>query len=166
MKKGYSKMSQHVLVELEMPDALDQFALPVGVDERLHHLLSRQDQGDDLTLAERKAARREAVDPHSGQKAALSDLDNPPLTDEELKAFERVPDAKAIRTAFNSARVCHYVPTLFGNSARLGTGTLPSGSGSPRRRPRSVTLLRVIARDPPSGQACPGDTLTFPDCHV
>ena len=49
-------MSQHVLVELEMPDALDRFAFPTGVDERLQHLLSRQDQGDDLTPAERKEA--------------------------------------------------------------------------------------------------------------
>ena len=49
-------MSQHVLVELEMPEALDRFALPLGVDERLQHLLSRQDQGDDLTPAERLEA--------------------------------------------------------------------------------------------------------------
>ncbi len=49
-------MSQHVLVELEMPEALDRFALPVGVNERLQDLLSRQDQGDDLTPAERMEA--------------------------------------------------------------------------------------------------------------
>tara|TARA_Y100000588_G_C14172492_1_gene889804 strand:+ start:505 stop:735 length:231 start_codon:yes stop_codon:yes gene_type:complete len=49
-------MSQHVLVELEVPDTLDGFALPAGVDERLQHLLNRQDQGDELTPAERKEA--------------------------------------------------------------------------------------------------------------
>lgn len=49
-------MSRHVLVELEMPEALDRFALPVGVDERLQHLLGRQDRGDDLTPAERMEA--------------------------------------------------------------------------------------------------------------
>ena len=41
---------------LEMPEALDGLALPGGVDERLQHLLSRQDQADDLTPAERKEA--------------------------------------------------------------------------------------------------------------
>ncbi len=49
-------MSQHILVELEMPDTLDRFALPPGVDERLQHLLSCQDQGKVLTSAERKEA--------------------------------------------------------------------------------------------------------------
>ena len=49
-------MSQHVLVELEMPDDLDRFALPAGVDERLQDLLSRQDRGEVLTPAERKEA--------------------------------------------------------------------------------------------------------------
>jgi len=49
-------MPQHVLVELEIPDTLDRFALPPGVDERLQHWLSRQDQGNVLTPAERKEA--------------------------------------------------------------------------------------------------------------
>lgn len=34
-------MSQHVLVELEMPTDLDQFRLPQGVNDRLQELLDR-----------------------------------------------------------------------------------------------------------------------------
>lgn len=49
-------MSQHVLVEIEMPVALEQFKLPSGVDERLHELLDRQDQGETLSERERKEA--------------------------------------------------------------------------------------------------------------
>lgn len=49
-------MSQHVLVKLEMPADLDKFKLPKGVDERLQGLLDRQDQGEDLTPAERMEA--------------------------------------------------------------------------------------------------------------
>ena len=49
-------MSQHVLVELEMPSDLDQFKLPAGVDERLQDLLDRQDRGESLTPSERREA--------------------------------------------------------------------------------------------------------------
>lgn len=49
-------MSQHVLVELEMPSDLDQFKLPAGVDERLQDLLDRQDHGEPLTPSERREA--------------------------------------------------------------------------------------------------------------
>lgn len=49
-------MSQHVLVEIEMPSDMDQFKLPSGVDERLQSLLDRQDRGEPLTLSERKEA--------------------------------------------------------------------------------------------------------------
>ncbi len=49
-------MSQPVLVEIEMPVALDQFKLPSGVNERLHELLDRQDQGETLTERERNEA--------------------------------------------------------------------------------------------------------------
>ena len=49
-------MSQHVLVELEMPSDLDQFKLPHGVDERLQDLLDRQDRGEPLTPGERREA--------------------------------------------------------------------------------------------------------------
>lgn len=49
-------MSQHVLIEIEMPADLIQFKLPKGVDKRLQSLLDRQDQGDRLTPAERLEA--------------------------------------------------------------------------------------------------------------
>ena len=49
-------MSQHVLIELEMPTDLEKFQLPKGVNERLQELLDRQDRGEALTVAERKEA--------------------------------------------------------------------------------------------------------------
>jgi hypothetical protein len=49
-------MPQHILVELEMPTDLDAFKLPIGVNERLQELLDRQDQGQELTTAERLEA--------------------------------------------------------------------------------------------------------------
>lgn len=49
-------MSQHVLVELEMPSDLEKFTLPEGVKERLNHLLDRQDSGEPLSKAERMEA--------------------------------------------------------------------------------------------------------------
>ena len=49
-------MSQHVLVELEMPTDLEKFRLPKGVDERLQELLDRQDRGEGLTPTERTEA--------------------------------------------------------------------------------------------------------------
>ena len=49
-------MSQHILVELEVPNDLDKFRLPQGVNERLQELLDRQDRGEELTAAERTEA--------------------------------------------------------------------------------------------------------------
>ena len=49
-------MSQHVLVEFEIPADLERFKLPQGVNERLHDLLDRQDRGEALTPAERTEA--------------------------------------------------------------------------------------------------------------
>ena len=49
-------MSQHVLVELEVPTDLDRLRLPQGVNDRLQDLLDRQDQGEALTAAERTEA--------------------------------------------------------------------------------------------------------------
>ena len=49
-------MSDHVLIEIELPTDLEQFKLPEGMDQRLRDLLDRQDQGKDLTPAERKEA--------------------------------------------------------------------------------------------------------------
>lgn len=49
-------MSPQVLIEIEMPDTLNQFKLPPGVNERLHALLDRQDNGETLTDGERREA--------------------------------------------------------------------------------------------------------------
>lgn len=49
-------MSQHVLVELEVPTDFERFKLPKGVNERLQELLNRQDRGEALTPAERTEA--------------------------------------------------------------------------------------------------------------
>ena len=49
-------MSQHILLEIEMPAALDQFKLPTGVNDRLQALLDRQDRGETLTALERREA--------------------------------------------------------------------------------------------------------------
>jgi len=49
-------MSQHVLIELELPADLEQFRLPEGVNRRLQELLDRQDQGHELTPEEQEEA--------------------------------------------------------------------------------------------------------------
>lgn len=49
-------MSRHVLIEVELPADLERLTLPEGVNQRLHDLLDRQDQGDELTHAERQEA--------------------------------------------------------------------------------------------------------------
>ncbi len=49
-------MSQHALVEIEVPLAPEQFKLPEGVNARLQELLDRQDLGETLTAGERKEA--------------------------------------------------------------------------------------------------------------
>lgn len=49
-------MSQHVLVEIEMPTDLEKFRLPTGVHDRLQDLLDRQDRGEVLTVAEQAEA--------------------------------------------------------------------------------------------------------------
>jgi hypothetical protein len=49
-------MSQHILLEIEMPAALDQFKLPTGVNDRLQALLDRQDRGETLTALEHREA--------------------------------------------------------------------------------------------------------------
>lgn len=49
-------MTQHVMIDLEMPADLARFKLPPAVDQRLQNLLDRQDQGETLTFEERKEA--------------------------------------------------------------------------------------------------------------
>jgi hypothetical protein len=45
-----------IAIELEMPDDLARFRLPAGVNARLQELLDRQDQGIELSAAEREEA--------------------------------------------------------------------------------------------------------------
>jgi hypothetical protein len=49
-------MPQRLFVEIELPATCSQFTLPPGLNERLQHLLDRQDQGHLLTDAERAEA--------------------------------------------------------------------------------------------------------------
>ena len=49
-------MSQNILVEIEVPEDLESFRLPKGVDKRLQDLLDRQDRGEALTPPERTEA--------------------------------------------------------------------------------------------------------------
>jgi len=48
-------MSQQV-VEIEIPVALSQFKLPLGVNQRLQELLDRQDAGEKMNDSERREA--------------------------------------------------------------------------------------------------------------
>ena len=49
------------------------------------------------TLTPAQRARLDAMTEEEIHAAALADPDNPPLTEEELARFERVPNVKAIR---------------------------------------------------------------------
>ena len=49
-------MSQAIELKVEMPGDLAKFRLPRGVQNRLHDLLDKQDQGDRLTAAEKREA--------------------------------------------------------------------------------------------------------------
>lgn len=51
-------MSQQALVEIEMPESLHQFKLPVALNERLQNLLDRQDRGETLIESERKEKQK------------------------------------------------------------------------------------------------------------
>ena len=49
-------MSQHIVIEVEIPSDLERFTLPEGVHRRLQSLLDRQDCGELLSEAERVEA--------------------------------------------------------------------------------------------------------------
>lgn len=49
-------MAEPVLVEMQLPEDLDRFRLPRGVNERLQQLLDRQDQGVELSEDEHREA--------------------------------------------------------------------------------------------------------------
>jgi putative transcriptional regulator len=94
-------------------------------------------------LSKPQTQRLNAMSEEEIEKAASSDPDNPPLADEELKAFERVPDSKAIRKALRLTQ--HQFATTF----QLSLATVrdwEQGRSQPDQAAR--TLLRVIAREP------------------
>ena len=93
-------------------------------------------------LSKSQAQRLDSMSDEDIEKAALSDPNNPPLTDEELEAFERVPDTKAIRKALRLTQ------REFATTFQLSLATVrdwEQGRYQPDQAAR--TLLRVIARD-------------------
>ncbi|MEC4816411.1 MAG: helix-turn-helix domain-containing protein [Scytonema sp. PMC 1069.18] len=77
------------------------------------------------------------------EAAAVADLDNPPLTDEELKKFRRVPDLKKIRQKL------HMTQEQFAMKFHVPLGTLrdwEQGAKYPDTATRSY--LRVIEKAP------------------
>lgn len=49
-------MAHAVEFQIEVPDDLAKFQLPVGVQQRLHQLLDKQDDGQQLTADEQREA--------------------------------------------------------------------------------------------------------------
>jgi hypothetical protein len=49
-------MSQSITIELEMPDSLQKFRLPKGVNHRLQELLDKQSRKGKLSASERREA--------------------------------------------------------------------------------------------------------------
>ena len=103
----------------------------------------RLDEKNLPRLSKSQAQRLDSMSDEEIEKAALSDPDNPPLTDEELAAFRLIPDTKAIRKALRLTQ--HEFATTF----QLSLATIrdwEQGRYQPDQAAR--TLLRVIARDP------------------
>ncbi|HYI24161.1 MAG TPA: helix-turn-helix domain-containing protein [Thermomicrobiales bacterium] len=74
---------------------------------------------------------------------ALSDPDNPPISDEELKRFRRVPNLQQIRTGLNLTQ------EEFSEQFQIPLGTLrdwEQGKKMPDSAARA--LLRVIEKEP------------------
>lgn len=49
-------MSQQILIPLDMPDELERFSLPPGLNRRLQDLLDKQDHGESLSQDELQEA--------------------------------------------------------------------------------------------------------------
>jgi putative transcriptional regulator len=88
-------------------------------------------------------ARLNAMSEDEIEANALSDPDNPPLTDEELKRFHRIQSPKEIRQKLQMTQ------EQFAAEFRIPLGTLrdwEQGVSSPDTAARSY--LRVIAKNP------------------
>jgi putative transcriptional regulator len=75
--------------------------------------------------------------------AALSDPDNPPMTDEELAQFRRVPNPKEIRQKL------HMTQEQFATKFQVPLGTLRDWEQGVRLPDSAAkSYLRVIAKNP------------------
>ena len=88
-------------------------------------------------------ARLDAMTDEEIEVNAASDLDNPPLTDEELSRMRRVPNPREIR-----ARL-HLTQEQFAERFHLRLGTIRDWEQG-KKQPDSAAkvLLRVIDKDP------------------
>lgn len=88
-------------------------------------------------------ARLDAMTDEEIEANAASDLDNPPLTDEELSRMRRVPNPREIR-----ARL-HLTQEQFAERFHLRLGTIRDWEQG-KKEPDSAAkvLLRVIDKDP------------------
>lgn len=88
-------------------------------------------------------ARLDAMSEEEIEANALSDPDNPPLTDEELSRMRRVPNPREIRTRLNLTQ------EEFAERFFLPLGTIRDWEQG-KKRPDSAArvLLRVIERNP------------------
>lgn len=88
-------------------------------------------------------ARLDAMTDAEIEANALSDPDNPPLTDDELSRMRRVPNPKAIRTRLNLTQ------EQFAERFQLRLGTIRDWEQG-KKEPDSAAkaLLRVIDRNP------------------
>lgn len=87
--------------------------------------------------------RLDAMTDEEIESNALSDPDNPPLTDEELSRMRRVPNPREIRTRLNLTQ------EQFAERFQLRLGTIrdwEQGKKAPDSAARA--LLRVIDRNP------------------
>lgn len=123
-------MSEKNIIRVErLPDGKAVQVMPDGSKRVL------EDETDWTYLREMTEEEIEA--------GALSDPDNPPLTDEELKTFRRVPNPKEIR------KKLHMTQEQFSIRFRVPLGTLrdwEQGVKQPDSAARSY--LRVIEKVP------------------
>lgn len=101
------------------------------------------DLGKLPTLTDEEKARLDAISDEDIHAAALTDVDNPPLTPEELEQFQRVPDLKAIRERL------HLTQRQFAKTFGLSLGAIrdwEQGRFEPDQAAK--TLLKVIACNP------------------
>jgi putative transcriptional regulator len=94
-------------------------------------------------LSPQERARLDAMTDAEMTAAALADPDNPPLTDEQLAQFERVPNVKTIRERLRLTQ--KQFAEMFGLSLSV-VRDWEQGRFIPDQAAR--TLLKVIDRNP------------------